>query len=184
MESENLSLESDGSAKGNLGQLSSSAQALIMANLNESDEIIYVEKPKFWRSNATLLIFAVLGTVGCIVAVVLASNAITQLLIGFPLVLAFAVIGGALYHRRRFYVLTREKVIIHPGMGDLIEFKYSTLISVDTEFNPLFCMREIVIKRKKPKSDFPKQEFISGLDAQVLRELELFLRMQIRTDKI
>jgi len=168
-------------SRGTFGQLSKSGQELVRKYVSETDEILFVETPSFWKSNAIVLIAALIGTIGFFICLPLVSSNITIYLVLFPAVLILTAVGGFFYHKKKFYVLTKEKIIIHPGYGDLLQFKLNTLVSVEIEFNPLFCMREIILRRKVPNNKIPKQEFISALSPGILKEFKEYLQSHIQS---
>lgn len=166
-----------------LSVLDSKTNRVIHSYLEQDDLLQFIDRPQFWRSNMSILIFSFLGSIACLVTLLI-NNTLWIYLTMFPATMLIVLVGGFFYHRSKFYAFTKKGIIIHPSWGDAVAFKYDTLVSVDLQTNYLHCLQEIMLRRKMPTNPIPKQEFIFGLTNDRLLALKDFLESQIPNTEV
>lgn len=169
---------------------SAESERLIKCAKEGKDErILFIEEPSFWVSNRSLLIVSLVGTLAFLLAVILIVAVgldLQFLILGiFIIVFCVTMIG---YGKKRFVILTSQKIIIYKQRSPLIVVPYRDLLTVTNRLNWLLWMRELELRKSESRKYSPttisrqsgiKQEFIDGFSSLKLKEIEEFIKKQM-----
>ena len=173
---------------------SAESERLIKCAKEGTDEkILFIEQPSFWISNRSLLIVSLAGSFAFLLAVILIIAVgldLQFLILGiFIIIFGVTMIG---YRKKRFIILTSEKIIIYKQSSPLIIVRYLDLVTVTNRLNWLLWMRELELRKQESRKYSPttisrqsgiKQEFIDGFSSLKLQELEEFIKKQMRYEE-
>jgi hypothetical protein len=166
-----------------------SERLIKIAKEGKDEQILFIEQPSFWISNRSLICVSLAGSAAFLLSILLILT--VGLDWEFVILGIFVIIFGITmmgYHKKRFVILTSEKIIIYKQRSPAIVVPYDSLITVTNRLNWLLWMRELELRKRESGKFSPttiskqsgiKQEFIDGFSSFKLKEIEDFILKQL-----
>jgi len=159
--------------------LHATSRHVLLEMLEQGENLEYVEKPYFFKSQGPVLLGALVGTIIFIIIAIIDVTIISKIgwalliIASFPIALVYSILSY-FSHKKRFVAFTNKRVIIY--LAKMHSIKYTEILELTTETNYLQCRKEIAIKKKNIDGPRPRVYYIDSIAK--LPFYEQFLRGQ------